>query len=186
MKKEKQGFRIDARRPTAIAGMLAFAFCIPLQIIGYMDRLNDPVIAGTLVLLPVLSAAMMIAVILAFGQTALWLSIFPVCIGVLGFAFKLRIDPRGLSLLHHISAIVLYAMIIALWALTVLYIIKTKWILTILFSIPFFKHIFLDDIPVLRGKTSSVPVLTWVKEFSMLLFMLALFFCAISFEDSKQ
>ena len=183
MEKEKQGFRIDAGRPTAIISMLAFALSIPMQIIGNIDRLNKPIIAVALVFLPVLSALLMIVVIMKFGQKALWLTIFPIFIGVLGFAFKLMIDPRGETVMHHISAIVLYVAIVVLWALTVLYIIKTKWLLTLLFLIPFLKHIFVNDVPVLLSKAAPVSASTWFKEFSMLFFMLALTFCAVSFEN---
>ena len=182
MKKDRQGFRADARSPAAIISMLAFALCIPLQILGYADRLKEPIIAAAVVFLPVLSALLMIAVMLKFGRTALWLSIFAVFIGVLGFVFKLMIDPRETSQLHHISAIALYVGIVVLWALTVLYVIKTKWVLTILFLIPFFKHVLVNDLPVLLGTAAPVPVSTWLKEFSMLSFMLALSFYALSFE----
>ena len=34
MRSKKQGFRIRAERPAAIAGMLAFALCIPAPLIG--------------------------------------------------------------------------------------------------------------------------------------------------------
>lgn len=182
MGKEKQGFRINARRPTAIISMLAFAFCIPMQILGYADRLNEPIVAAALVSLPVLSALLMIVVLLVFGEKAVWLSVFPVFIGVSGFVCKLMLDPRGSSLLHSVSAIVLYAAIVALWALTVLYVIKTKWVLAILFLLPFCKHIFLDDLPVLLGAAAPVPADIWLKELSMLSFMLALTFFALSFE----
>ena len=184
MKIEKQAFRVRAGHPAAIASMLAFACCIPLQILGYADRLRDPVVAAALVFLPVLSAFLMIVMILKFGENALWLSVFPVFIGVLGFAFKLMIDPRGESILHHVSAAVLYCGIVALWALTVWYVIRTKWILAILFLIPFFKHIFVDDVPVLLGAAAPVPAAVWLKEGSMLCFMLALSFCALSFEKT--
>ncbi len=186
MKKEKQGFRIDYRRPTAIASMLAFAFCIPMLIMGYADRLNDPLITGTVVLLPVLGAVLMIAAIVFFGRTALWITVFPVCLGVIGFAFKLVIDPHGQSLLHHISAAFLYFMVVLLWALTVFTIIRTKWLLAVLFIIPFLKHIFVNDIPVLTGAAAAVSASTWLKEFSMLSFLLALFFCVVSFEDTVR
>ena len=185
MKKEKQGFRIRAGYPASIVSMLAFAFCIPMQIMGYADRLGDPTVSVTLVFLSVLSALLMIAVIMKIGQNALWVSIFPVSIGVLGFAFKLMIDPRGTSLAHHAFAGVLYLAIVVLWALTVSYVIKTKWVLTILFLIPFFKHIFVDDLPVLLGAAAPIPVTMWLKEASMLSFMLALSFCAMSFEKIR-
>ena len=185
MRKVRQGFQANARSPAAIISMLAFAFCIPLQILGYADRLKEPFVAATIVFLPVLSALLMIVVMLKFGRTALWLSIFPVFIGVLGFVFKLVIDPRETSLMHHISAIVLYAAIVGLWALTVLYVIKTKWVLSILFLIPFFKHILTNDLPVLLGTAAPVPMSIWLKEFSMLSFMLALSFYALSFDRGE-
>ncbi|MBQ3467562.1 MAG: hypothetical protein IJH21_04530, partial [Oscillospiraceae bacterium] len=72
MKKENQGFRVDCRRPTAIASILAFAFSIPMLIMGYADRLHEPLIASTVVLLPVLGAVLMIAVIIFCGRTKLW------------------------------------------------------------------------------------------------------------------
>ena len=184
MKKEKQGFRLGARRPTAIVSALAFAICVPMQILGYADRLREPTVASALVFLPVLSAVLMIVMIVRFGEKALWLSVFPVLIGVLGFAFKLAIDPRGTSMLHHAAAAVLYLAIVALWALTVFFIIKTKWVLTILFLLPFFKHVLIDDLPVLTGAAAPLPAAAWFKEISMLSFMLALSLFAASFEET--
>ena len=183
--KEKRTFYIDAGRPSAIAGMIAFACGILMQILGYADRLNEPRAAVLLVLLPVLSDLLMIIVMLKFGRNAPWLSIFPVLMGVLYFACKLAADPRGTSLMHHITAAVLYLMIVVLWTLTVLYVIKTKWILVILFMIPFAKHVCLNDIPVLLGIADPVPASIWLKEFSMLFMMLALSLCALSFETDK-
>ena len=182
MKKETRGFRIDARRPTAVVSMLAFAFCVPMQIMGYADRLNDPKTAAALVFLPVLGASLMIAAILTGGKKAVRLSVFPVFIGVMGFVFKLMMDPRGTSLSHHIAAIVLYIGIVALWALTVCFVIKTKWVLAALFPIPFFKHLFLNDIPVLLGTAAPVSAATWMKEISILSYLLALFCFAVSLE----
>lgn len=185
MKKEKQGFQIHPGRPTAVISMLAFALCIPLQIMGYADRLKDPIVAMGVVFPTVFSAFLMIAVILRYGRKALWLSVFAVFIGVLGFVVKLLIDPRGTSPLHHASAVALYIAIVALWALTALYVIRTKWVLVILFLIPLFKHIFLDDIPVLLGRAASLSVSSWMKEFCMLSFMLAMSFFALSFENRE-
>lgn len=182
MKKVTHGFSIRAGHPAAILSMLAFALCVPAQILGYLGALRDPLVAVTLVSLPVLSALLMIVVILKTGRGKLWLSIFPVFIGVLGFAFKLALDPRAKNLSHHVAASVLYCAIVVLWALTVLYVIKTKWILTGLFLFPFFKHVFVNDLPVLLGKAAPVPASVWLKELSMLFFMLALSLCAFSFE----
>lgn len=180
--KEKESFRINPGSPAAIASMLAFALSIPLYTAGYADRLHEPVIAFALVFLYALSAALFIVVILKFGRKALRLSILPVFIGLLNLVFKLILDPRGAGALHHSSAIALYLSVFVLWTLTVLYVIRTKWVLALLFLVPFVKHVFADDLPVLLGTAEPVSVSTWLKEISMLLLMLAYFFCAVSFE----
>ena len=185
MKTAAHAFRIRAGRPAALVSALAFALCVPAQILGYADRLREPIVAAALVGLPVLSALLMVAVDLKIGRSALWFSVIPVFIGVLGFAFKLVLDPRGETLLHHVSAAVLYLAIVALWALTVLFIIQTKWVLAGLFLLPFLKHVFVNDLPVLLGRAAPVPASVWFKEISSLAFLLALFFCALSFEKAE-
>ena len=186
MNKEKKRFWIDCKRPTAIASMIALALSIPLLVMGYADRLKEPLVAIMLVLLPALSALLMIIVILKFGRNALWLSTIPVFLGVLGFFCKLIVDSLGTTLLHHIAAAALYIAVVILWALTVFYIIKTKWVLVILFLIPFVKHICMNDLPILLGSAPPVSLSIWLKEFSMLLLMLGLSLCAASFEDPNK
>ena len=99
---------------------------------------------------------------------------------------KLFIDPRSVSFLHHAAAILLYLAVIVLWLLTVLYIIKAKWVLVILFILPFFKHVLMDDLPIFLGKAPMIPADMWFKELSMLLTMVALSFCALSFQRSDK
>ncbi len=53
-------------------------------------------------------------------------------------------------------------------------------------SIPFLKHIFVNDIPVLPSAAAPVSASTWLKEFTTLSFLLALFFCVVSFENTNQ
>ena len=102
----------------------------------------------------------------------------PGCDARLGGGERGRAGPRG----PPGAPGLLYLAIVALWALTVLYVIKTKWVLAILFLFPFFKHIFVNDLPVLLGAVPPVPASVWLKECSMLCFMLALFFYALSME----
>lgn len=185
MKTEIRGFRIKAGWPAA-ASMIAFALCIPLQITGYADRLREPAVAVALVFLPVLSALLMIAAILRRDRKALRFSSFAVGVGIIDFVFKLVMDPRGTGFAHHFLASVLYLGILVFWTLTVYYVIKTKWVLVPLFPIPFFKHILLDDMPVLLGTAAPLGVCAWLKELCMLSFMLALFFFAVSLEKNSD
>ena len=181
MKKNKPTFYVDYRSPAAIISMIAFALAVPFRLIGYADKLTDPLYSITQVLLPVLCSVLMIAVIIKKGKDAFWLSVIPVALGVISFMFKLFIDPRSVSFLHHFAAIVLYLAVIVLWLLTVLYIIKTKWVLVVLFILPFFKHLLMDDLPIFLGKAPMISADMWFKELSMLLTMVALSLCALAF-----
>ena len=185
MKKNKPTFYVDYRSPAAIISMIAFALAVPFRLIGYADKLTVPLYSITQVLLPVLCSVLMIAVIIKKGKDAFRLSVIPVALGVLSFMFKLFIDPRSVSFLHHFAAIVLYLAVIVLWLLTVLYIIKTKWVLVILFILPFFKHLLMDDLPIFLGKAPMISADMWFKELSMLLTMVALSLCALAFQKPE-
>ncbi len=182
MKKNDLRFWVDFKHPAAIFSMIAFALAVPFRLIGYADKMSEPIYSITQVLLPVLCSVLMIAVIIFKGKDAFWLSVIPVALGVISFMVKLFIDPRKVSFLHHAAAIVLYLAVIVLWLLTVLYVIKTKWVLVILFILPFFKHLLMDDLPIFLGKAPMISADMWFKELSMLLTMVALSLCALAFQ----
>ena len=185
MEKNHPRFYVDYKRPAAVISMVAFALAVPFRLIGYADKLTEPIYSITQVLLPVLCSVLMIAFIIKKGKDAFWLSVIPVALGVISFMFKLFIDPRSVSFLHHFAAIVLYLAVIVLWLLTVLYIIKTKWVLVVLFILPFFKHVLMDDLPIFLGKSPMISADMWFKELSMLLTMVALSLCALAFQKSE-
>lgn len=99
--------------------------------------------------------------------------------------FKLFIDPRSVSFRHHAAAILLYLAVVVLWLLTVIYVIKTKWVLVVLFILPFIKHIVMDDLPIFLGKAPMISADMWLKEVSMLLTMVALSCCAAAFRKPE-
>ena len=177
-------FYIDCRSLPAILSCVMFALSVPFRILGYTEHFDKPFYVVTQVILPTLCAALMIVSIIFFGRDRLWITVFPLTLGVLSFFFKLFIDPRYTGMLHHVAAGLLYAFIVALWLLTVLYVIKTKWILVVLFTIPLLIHIFGEDLPVILGKADPISASMWLKEGSMLSIMLALIFCALSFKTN--
>ncbi len=185
MDKKISPFKLNYLRPTAIISIIAFILSVILRIAGYAGRLDEPLFAFSQVALPTCSILLMVMVMIRFGQKSLWLSIFPVILGVISFVFKLFIDPRDVSFLHHFAAIILYIAISALWGLTVLRIMNSKWPLVVLFLIPFIKHILLDDLPIILGMAPPLATDKLLMEFSMLLTMLALSLCALSFEEEE-
>ena len=185
MNKNHPAFFVDYKRPAAIASMIAFALAVPFRLLGYADKITEPLYGVSQVLLPVLCSVLMIAVMIKKGRDAFRLSVIPVALGVISFMVKLFIDPRSVSFLHHAAAIVLYLAVIVLWYLTVRYVIRTKWVLVILFILPFFKHILMDDLPIFLGKAPMIPADMWFKEISMLLTMVVLSLCAAAFQKKQ-
>ena len=64
MKKNDPRFYVDCKRPAAIISMIAFALAVPFRIIGYADKITEPIYGITQVLLPVLCSVLMIAVLI--------------------------------------------------------------------------------------------------------------------------
>ncbi len=175
-------YLIDHKNPIAIIGMVALAASAPLQIeAGIMDN-GNLFYRITQVLLPVLSAVLMIVAIVLYGKTRLMVTLLPLTLGVLSFIFKLFIDPRFNELLHHTVCVVLYLLILGLWALTIINKIRTKWLIVIIFAAPFLFHIFLEDLPVILGLAPGLSAAMWLKELSMLCLMFGLSLCGMAFE----
>ena len=94
MKEHAIRFIVDYRSATALASFFFFALSVPFRILGYQEHFGKPFYVVTQVVLPTLCAVLMIFVMIKFGKTALWVSVFPLTLGVLSFVFKLFIDPR--------------------------------------------------------------------------------------------
>ncbi len=177
-------FKVDFKKRSALISLVSLALSIPLRIAGYYEFWGRPLFLITQVFLPVLCAALMIIILIKYGKTKLIISTIPVSLGVLSFVFKLFIDPRFDSLLHHIVCALLYSAIIILWFFTVSGKIRSKWIIVILFALPFLFHIFVEDARVLLGYSSVLSASMWLKEFSMLCMMFGLSMCGLSFEKN--
>ncbi len=175
-------FSVDYKKPTALICMTAFALSIPFRILGYKEYLGRPIYLFSQVILPVLCAALMIVFLIGFGKEKLSLTLIPLTLGVISFIFKLFIDPRFTGILHHVVCAILYSAIIVLWQLTVSGKIKNKWVIVILFALPFLFHIFAEDLPVVMGFSPALSTSMWLKEFSMLCIMFGLSMCGMAFE----
>ena len=182
MKEISSYFYVDYRSITAIISIIFFVMSIFPRYFGYKENFCKPFTVVTQMVLPIFCAVSMIIVIILFGKNNLWLSVFPLSLGVLSFIFKLFIDPRYTGILHHVACAILYSAIIILWFLTVQGTIRTPLVLTGLFVIPLLIHILGEDLPVILGKTAPISKAMWLKEASMLCLMLALTFLTISFQ----
>ena len=165
------------------AMVILLALSVVFRIIGCWGLWNDRNFAILQIALPVFSALLMIASIELFGKRALWVSFLPVLLGAVFFIIKsLGFE----SLLHTILCIVLYVAVIVLYFCTVFNILPTKWVLVLLFGLPFLYHIFVEDLAALRDTENPVSFAAGMQEMGVLCIMLGLFFLSVSMKKTQM
>ena len=165
------------------AMVILLALSVVFRIIGCWGLWNDRNFAILQIALPVFSALFMIASVELFGKRALWVSFLPVLLGAVFFIIKsLGFE----SLLHTILCIVLYVAVIVLYFCTVFNILPTKWVLVLLFGLPFLYHIFVEDLAALRDTENPVSFASGMQEMGVLCIMLGLFFLSLSMKKTAM
>ena len=163
------------------AMVILLSLSIVFRIIGCWGLWTDRNYLMLQIALPVFSALLLIASVLLLGKRALWSSFIPVLLGAVFFIIK----SRGFeSMLHTILCIVLYVAVIVLYFCTVFGILPTKWVLVILFGLPFLYHIFVEDLAALRDTENPVSFAAGMQEMGILCIMLGLFFLSLSMKKT--
>ena len=181
MKTEKVRFYVERSSFGVQTMTVLMALSSAFRIIGCWGLWNDRSYALTQIALPIVSALLFIACIWLLGKRALWVSFIPVMLGAVFFIIKsLGFE----STVHTILCILLYTAVIALYLCTVFGIIRTKWILVLLFGLPFLYHIFVEDLAALRNTANPVSFAAGMQEMGVLCIMLGLFFLALSMKKS--
>ena len=173
---ERTGFGVEAM-------VILMALSVVFRIIGCWGLWTDSRYAALQIALPVFSALLLIAVVWLFGKKALWLSFFPVLLGAVFFIIK---SIGFESLIHTILCIVLYVAVIVLYFCTVFGIIRTKWILVLLFGLPFLYHVFVEDLAALQDTANPVTFAAGMQEMGVLCIMLGLFFLSLSMKKTVR
>ena len=183
MNKDKVKFYVERGSFGVQAMIILMALSIVFRIIGCWGLWNDRGYAVTQIALPVFSALLLIVFVWLFGKRALWLSFIPVVLGASFFIIK----ATGFeSTVHMILCILLYVAVIVLYFCTVFGIIRTKWILVLLFVLPFLYHIFVEDLAALRDTANPVSFAAGMQEMGVLCIMLGLFFLSFSMKKAVR
>ena len=130
----------------------------------------------------VAAAVVFFVAVVFFGRKLPQLTALPVAMGVAFFAYKALGFP---SRVHTALCLLLYAGVLALYALTVFGVIRTKYLLYPLFGLPFLYHLFVEDTQKYFFAEPPVPVFEWLPEISVLCIMASLFFISVSLEKRK-
>ena len=117
--------------------------------------------------LPVLCCVFLALCVL---QGKLRLAVLPVFFGCLFFILKALTFP---SIIHTVLCCILYTAVLLLYSATVFGLLPTRVPLGLIFTIPFFYHLFVEDLAKLRSPTPPTLV-EWMPEISVLLIMAGL------------
>ena len=165
-------FYLDKTGFFAESAVILLAMAIIFRVIGCIGMWSNRVDAIMLVLLPVLCCLLLILCIVLLGKKGFFLSFIPVLLGVVFFVFKsLSFE----SWMHTVLCVILYVVVAVIYTATVIGWIHTKWLLPVLFGLPFIYHVAVEDIPALIKTPESVTFAAGMKEMSVLCIMAALF-----------
>ena len=165
-------FYLDKTGFFAESAVILLAMAIIFRLIGCIGMWSNRVDAIMLVLLPVLCCLLLILCIVLLGKKGFFLSFIPVLLGVVFFVFKsLGFE----SWMHTVLCVILYVVVAVIYTATVIGWIHTKWLLPVLFGLPFIYHVAVEDIPALIKTPESVTFAAGMQEMSVLCIMAALF-----------
>ncbi len=177
MKPEKVKFYVEHSSFGVHAMAILMAMSVVFRAIGCWGLWDDRNYAILQIALPMCSAILLIVCIWLFGKHALWISFIPVVLGAVFFI----IESLGFeNKIQMILCILLYIAAIALYFCTVFGIIRTKWILVVLFGLAFLYHFFIVDLPALRDTANPVTFAAGMQEMGVLSVLLGLFFLSLS------
>ena len=165
-------FYLDKTGFFAESAVILLAMAIIFRLIGCIGMWSNRVDAIMLVLLPVLCCLLLILCIVLLGKKGFFLSFIRVLLGVVFFVFKsLGFE----SWMHTVLCVILYVVVAVIYTATVIGWIHTKWLLPVLFGLPFIYHVAVEDIPALIKTPESVTFAAGMQEMSVLCIMAALF-----------
>jgi len=180
--KKKTRFYVDRKSGLVKAAWIFMLMSAVFRILGCWGLWNDSFFATTQIALPLASCLLFILFLVLLGDKALWLTAFPVLMGVMFFIIK---SFTFTSWIHTVLCIALYLLVAVLYCGTVFGVIHVKWPLIPLFALPFLYHVFVEDVAKLRDKANPLSFSDGLQEMSVLCVMLALLMTAIAMKKKK-
>ncbi|MBR0040292.1 MAG: hypothetical protein IJP64_02820 [Oscillospiraceae bacterium] len=182
-KKEKQprGFYVEKGSFFAHVSVTLLVLSIAARFLGTMNLWGDMTQLMIQTLLPVGSALLFILFILLLGRIALWTTILP----VLGGAAFFILSSFGKEPLTLFICIALAFLAVFLYTATLTGMIRTKWILVLVFMMIIAYQIIFRAIPVFGDMQNPVSFLDGMALLSTLGFVLAMLCAALALRRRK-
>ena len=176
MENPKIKFYADKKSFWAHSASVLLVLAIVFQVIGSWGLWTDRFFAVTQILLPVLSFFLFVLLLSLLGEKALWLTALPFLGGLAFYGVQAWYEENRIAMVIGIAFCVLAAV---LYLGTVFSLIRTKWLLALLFVIPLAYRAFYRDVRLLQNLAEPVPFAAGMREMGLLCVLLAMTMLAI-------
>lgn len=162
--------------------VLFMLLSVVFRIVGCWGLWTDKFFVITRILLPIGSALLFVLILRFLGDRAFSLTILPVLAGAAFFVIRaLGFD----NMLQAVLCIALCVLTAALYTLTAVGVIRTKWLLVPLFALALCYRVFVEDLMALRDTAEPVLFSEGMLELSIICILLGLMFTAMALKKRK-
>ena len=175
-------FYVDRKGHFVHDAVLFMLLSAIFRVVGCWGQWTDKFFVITQILLPIGSALLFVLILRFLGDKALSLTILPVLAGAAFFVIRaLGFE----NMLQAVLCIAVCVMAVVLYMLTVIGVIRTKWILVPLFAAALGYRVFVEDLIALRDTENPVLFADGMLELSLICILLGLMFTALALKKRK-
>ena len=175
-------FYVDRKSHFVHDAVLFMLLSAIFRMVGCWGQWTDKFFVITQILLPIGSALLFVLILRFLGDKALSLTILPVLAGAAFFVIRaLGFE----NMLQAVLCIALCVLVVVLYMLTVIGVIRTKWILASLFAAALGYRVFVEDLMALRDTENPVLFAEGMLELSLICILLGLMFTALALKKRK-
>lgn len=175
-------FYVDRKGHFVHDAVLFMLLSAVFRMVGCWGLWSEKFFVITQILLPVGSSILFVLILRFLGDKALSLTILPVLAGAAFFVIRALGFENMLQIVLCISLCVLT---VVLYILTVIGVIRTKWILVPLFAAVLGYRIFVEDLMALRDTANPVLFADGMLELSTICILLGLLFTTLALKKRK-
>ena len=176
MDNPKIRFYVDNNSFWAHGTSVLLALATVFQFVACWGLWNDRFVALTQILLPVVSYFLFVLLLGLLGKKALWVTILPFLGGIAYYGMQAWFAEDRILMVIGIAYCVLA---LVLYIGTVFSLIRTKWLLVLLFAIPFCYRAFYRDVLILQNVEQPATFAAGMREISLLCLLLAMTLLAL-------
>ena len=169
-------FYVDKNSFWAHGAGVLLALATVFQFIACWGLWNDRSYALTQILLPVASFFLFVVLLSLLGEKALWATILPFLGGIAFYGLQFWFVEDRMVMVIGIAYCVLA---VVLYIGTVFTLIRTKWLLVLLFAAPFAYRAFYRDVLILQDVENPASFAAGMREISLLCVLLAMTLLAL-------